>query len=162
MAKKSDDQKLINALEGLSDVILQHTKLLMMIHGTEKDVGDAKLPSKVAEEIADKEEPVKKPKPVDTSVKKPVVKEPPKKKEEEPPAPVIAGKPKVTYSALRLAVLKWIGPLAKGNEDDQEKAQDIMMKMLDKYTGGKPFTVENVPEKYYQNILDYINTVEVK
>lgn len=98
-------------------------------------------------------------KPVDTSKKKPVVKEA-KKIEPEAPAPVAAGKKPITFDNLRLKVLKWIAPPVKRGEE--EEAQAIMMTLLKKYTGGKEFTVQNVPEKYYQNIVDYINTVEVK
>lgn len=103
----------------------------------------------------------KKDKPVNTDKKKPL----PKKvvvKDKEAPAQVPAGKKKITFANLRIEVLKWIAPLAKGDDAAQEEAQEIMMALLEKYTGGKNFNVENVPVEYYQNISDYIKTVEVK
>lgn len=64
-----------------------------------------------------------------------------------------------TFTQIRSAVIKWIGPLAR---EDRKAAKAATKKLLDKFTGGEPLTQENTPEESFGLILEYIKSTEAK
>jgi len=150
-----------DAIVELTEAIKENTQYMKDVNlnydssgATGKSVKEE--PVKTVPEVKEEPKPVaaKKPKPVAAKKPKPV------KKKEPEPAPVNTSKPPVTFAQLKSKVIKWIGPLAK-NPEREEEAQEIMQKLLDKFAGGKLFTVEDIKPEYYQNILDYIEETKL-
>jgi len=140
-------EDLTEAIKTNTAVTVRHTDLLETLNLNRVD-------TEVEEPKPEPETATKKKKPIAAKKSKPI------KKKEPEPAPVNTSKPPITFQQLTAKVIKWIGPLAK-NPDTEEEAQEIMQKLLDKFAGGGLFKVENIKPEHYQNILDYIEETKL-